>query len=346
MTPDTAPIRPEERFDEERVAAYLAEHLPDLLGGGPIAFEQFPGGKANLTYLARCGDTEVVLRRPPLGPVAPGSHDMEREHTVLAVLHEAFPKAPRSYHLCTDPAVMGKPFFVMERRNGTVVRERWPSSLPDTTPFRRTVAEGLVDTLGELHAVDFVTLGLGGLGRPSGFVPRQVEGWSDRWEKAKEDDVPDMTRLAGRLADSVPVPQAATLLHNDFKLDNTMIAADGSIEAVFDWDMATTGDPLVDLGTTLVYWASPDDAIFPLFAAETVMLHDVMGRDEIVARYAAASSLDLEEVGWYQALACFRIAVILQQIYIRYRRGQTSDERFASLGSLVLPIAADGLRLL
>jgi aminoglycoside phosphotransferase (APT) family kinase protein len=346
VSADTAPIRPEERFDEQRVAAYLAEHLPELLGGGPITFEQFPGGKANLTYLARCGDTEVVLRRPPLGPVAPGSHDMEREHTVLSVLHEAFPKAPRSYHLCTDSDVMGKPFFVMERRKGTVVRERWPSSLPDTPAFRRRVAEGLVDTLGELHAVDFVPLGLGSLGRPSGFVARQVEGWSDRWDKAKEDDVPDMSRLAERLAGSVPVPQAATLLHNDFKLDNTMIASDGSIEAVFDWDMSTTGDPLVDLGTTLAYWASADDAIFPLFAAETVMLHDAMGRDEIVERYGAASDLDVSGVGWYQALACFRIAVILQQIYIRYRRGQTTDERFAALGSLVPPIATDGLRLL
>jgi aminoglycoside phosphotransferase (APT) family kinase protein len=139
---DTAPIRPEERFDEERVEAYLLEHLPDLLGSGPVTFEQFPGGKANLTYLARCGDTEVVLRRPPLGPVAPGSHDMAREHSVLSVLHEAFPKAPRSYHLCTDREVMGKPFFVMERRSGTVVRERWPPSLPDTEAFRRAVASG------------------------------------------------------------------------------------------------------------------------------------------------------------------------------------------------------------
>ena len=173
-----------------------------------------------------------------------------------------------------------------------------------------------------------------------------MEGWTDRWEKAKEDDVPDMTRLSERLADSIPVPQAATLLHNDFKLDNTMLAADGSIEAVFDWDMATTGDPLVDLGTTLAYWASPDDAIFPLFAAESVILHEVMGRDEIVERYAASSDLDVSGVGWYQALACFRIAVILQQIYIRYRRGQTTDERFATLGALVPPIAADGLRLL
>jgi aminoglycoside phosphotransferase (APT) family kinase protein len=173
-----------------------------------------------------------------------------------------------------------------------------------------------------------------------------VEGWTDRWHKAKESDDADMTLLSERLAATIPVPQAATLLHNDFKLDNTMIAADGSIEAVFDWDMATTGDPLVDLGTTLAYWASPDDAIFPLFAAETVMLHDVLSRDGIIARYASTSDLDLSGIGWYQALACFRIAVILQQIFIRYRRGQTTDERFASLGGLVPPIAADGLRLL
>lgn len=346
MPRDTAPIRPEERFDEERVASYLRTHLGDLIGDEPVTFAQFPGGKANLTYLARCGDVELVLRRPPLGRVAPGSHDMSREHRVLAVLHEAFPKAPRSYHLCDDPEVMGKPFFVMERRRGWVVRESWPSELPDTTTFRRSVAEGLVATLAELHRVDFVSLGLADLGRPSGFVARQVQGWADRWEQAKHEDVPDMDRLATELASGAPPPQAATLLHNDFKLDNAMLATDASIEAVFDWDMATLGDPLVDLGTFLAYWASPGDAMFPLFDAESVILHDVMSHDEIVTTYGDATGFDVSDVDWYEALAAFRIAVILQQIHIRYLRGQTSDERFAVLGDMVAPIAASALNSL
>lgn len=340
---DTAPIRPEERFDEERVASYLRTHLGSMLGDGPITFSQFPGGKANLTYLARCGDVELVLRRPPLGEVAPGSHDMRREHSVLAVLHQAFPKAPRSFHLCEDPEIMGKPFFVMERRRGRVVRETWPAALPATGEFRRAVAEGLVDTLGELHGVDFVSIGLSGLGKPSGFVERQVAGWAERWRLARHEDVPDMDRLASRLADSIPVPQAATLLHNDFKLDNAMVGAGGSIEAVLDWDMATLGDPLVDLGTALAYWAAPGDPMFPLFDAESVILHDVMSRHEIVERYAKDTGFDVSAIDWYRALAAFRIAVILQQIYIRYERGQTSDERFAVLGDMVPPIAAAAL---
>jgi aminoglycoside phosphotransferase (APT) family kinase protein len=342
---DTAPIRPEERFTESCVAAYLREHLPEMFGSAPITFEQFPGGKANLTYMARTGDLEVVLRRPPLGPLAPGAHDMGREYRVLSVLTDAYPLAPQAYHLCEDQTVMGAPFVVMERRVGHVVRSVWPSGLEVGPGFRRVVAEHLVDALADLHLVDHNAIGLGALGRPEGFVARQVAGWTDRWRRARHEDVPAMEGLAARLASSVPEPQRAVLLHNDFKLDNTMLADDGSIVAVLDWDMATVGDPLVDLGTMLAYW-SGGDSVSSFAAADSVVLGDVMGIEEIARRYAARTGLDLTSVDWYRALALFRIAVICQQIYIRYLRGQTSDERFSGLGSVVPPMAQAALDLI
>lgn len=342
--PDTVPVRPEERFDESRVAAYLRLHLPDLVGEGPIVFEQFPGGKANLTYLAKAGEVELVLRRPPLGPVAPGSHDMSREHRVLGVLHRAFPKAPRALHLCEDPAVMGKPFLVMERKVGHVVRSAWPEALGGDRE-RRRVAESLVDSLAELHLVDYRALGLAELGRPDGFVARQVAGWSDRWQRARHREVPVMERLAERLGRSIPSPQRAALLHNDFKLDNAMVDHQGSVVAVLDWDMSTLGDPLTDLGTMLAYWGG-GEGVAGAVAADSVLLGEVMRPAEIVERYSAATGLDPTELDWYVALALFRIAVIVQQIHIRWVRGQTSDSRFAELGDLVPEIAEAGLERL
>ncbi len=342
--PDTAPIRDDERFDEARVAAYLRANIPEL-AGADITFAQFPGGKANLTYLARAGDLELVLRRPPHGPVAPGSHDMAREHAVLSVLWQAYPRAARAYLFCEDPDVMGKPFFVMERRHGVVVRGEWPPEFPDDGGVKRRLAEDLVDGLAELHLVDYEAIGLGDLGRPAGFVERQVGGWAKRWELAMTEPVPAMEELATRLVRSIPAPQRATLLHNDYKLDNTMVDYEGNVVAVFDWDMATIGDPLVDLGTALAYWAGPDDAAHLIFGDEAVTMAPWMSRDEVAERYAAATGFDLESLGFYRALAMFRLTVIIQQIYVRWVRGQTRDERFEELGPYVPALAEAGLEL-
>lgn len=341
---DTAPIRPDERFDEARVEAFLRAGLPAIVGDAPVVFEQFPGGKANLTYLARAGETELVLRRPPLGPLAPGAHDMAREYRVLSVLHRSYPKAPRAFLLCEDTDVMGAPFFVMERRHGHVVREAWPSEIPVDDQFRRRVGANLVDALAELHLVDHEALGLGDLGKPDGFLDRQVSGWTGRWERAKDREVPAMDEVARRLAAAIPAPQAATLLHNDFKLDNTMIDETGSIVAVFDWDMSTTGDPLVDVGTTLAYWSGGGLGSFA--AADLVVLGDAFGPEDIIEGYADATGFDLTGIDWYRALGLFRIAVIVQQIYIRWVRGQTKDDRFEGLGELVNPMADGALDLL
>jgi aminoglycoside phosphotransferase (APT) family kinase protein len=344
LSGDTAPIRPEERFDEELVAAYLREHL--ALGDEPVTFAQFPGGKANLTYSCSIGDRELVLRRPPLGPVAPGSHDMRREYRVLSMLHPAYPPAPRAYHLCEDPSIMGDVFFVMERRHGEVIRETWPPGLPDTDDYRRTVAENAVDALSDLHLVDYQALGLGDLGRPEGFVERQVSGWTDRWHRARDGVVPAMDALAGALAADVPTPQAAVVLHNDFKVDNLMVDGEARIVAVFDWDMATLGDPLVDLGTALAYWAGPGDVTYPVLGAQGFTLAGVFPKALVAERYAERTEFGIDRIGFYEALGLFRIAVIIQQIFIRYRRGQTTDERFAMLDAIVPPIAEAALEKL
>ena len=346
--PDTAPIRPEEQFDEAAVAAYLSSTLPELFDGGPIAFDQFPGGAANLTYRAVAADgSEFVLRRAPLGDVARAGHDMEREHRVLSRLWRAFPLAPRAFHYCADPSIMGKPFFVMERRHGVVVRNEWPSSFDDDPDRKRTVATSLVDALADLHAIDPAAVGLHELGRPDGFVERQISGWSRRWDRAKTREVAAMDAVAERLAQRIPTPQRATILHNDYKLDNTMVAGDGSLVAVFDWDMATLGDPLVDAGTMLAYWAQPDDPTYLVFGANAVAIGSVMPKDEVRERYSDRSGLDLSQIAFYESLALFRIAVIIEQIYARYVAGQTSDGRFAAfepLAPMLAEAAATRLR--
>jgi aminoglycoside phosphotransferase (APT) family kinase protein len=343
---DTAPIRPEERFDEAGVAGYLTAHLPDLIGDRAITFDQFPGGAANLTYRAVAGDVELVLRRAPLGAVAAGGHDMAREYQVLSRLWQAYPRAPRAYHFCADESVMGKPFFVMERRRGWVIRDTWPPGFEDRPGVRRHLAVRLVDALAELHRVDPAAVGLDDLGRPDGFVARQVDGWHRRWDAARTRRVPAMSAAATILHERRPEPQAATLLHNDFKLDNTMVDDTGEIVAVFDWDMATRGDPLVDLGTLLAYWVDADGPTYPIFGDRAVTMADHLGKPEILDRYASATGFDLERIAYYEGLALYRIAVIIEQIYARYVGGQTSDERFARFEPLAPILAGAALDVL
>lgn len=329
-------IRPEERFDEATVAAYLRSSLPEIVG--EIGFSQFHGGKANLTYLVTWDGGEAVLRRPPLGPVAPGSHDMSREYRVLSRLWQHYPRAPRALHLCEDASVMGAPFVVMERRRGVVVREGWPGEFDDR--MRRTVARSLVDALAELHLVDADAVGLADLGRPEGFLRRQIDGWSDRWHRAKTRPVEAMDRVAARLGGSVPLSTTDVILHNDFKLDNVVLSSTGDVDAVLDWDMSTRGDPLVDLGTAIAYWPAPDDPITGVFGEGAPYLTPYLAREDVATRYADRTGFDVGDLAFYVGLAYFRIAVIVEQIFARYQAGQTHDERFAALGDLTPLLAA------
>jgi aminoglycoside phosphotransferase (APT) family kinase protein len=339
-TPETIEVRPDERLDEPRLSEYLRGKLPG--SERPLRVRQFGGGAANLTYLLDFEGEEYVLRRPPLGPVAPSAHDMGREFRVLSTLHRVFAPAPRALLSCEDPMVLGAPFFVMERRRGVVVRRTFPSIYASQPDAPRRMAEALVDTLVDLHAVDYASLGLEGLGKAAGFVDRQIEGWRRRWEAARLEDVPDMDLVHRWLADHRPGGGSASLVHNDYKLDNVMLAADdpGRLVAVFDWDMCTLGDPLSDLGALLTYWSEPGDPA-PL-RATAMMPADPRfpAREGLVERYAQRSGRDVSGIAYYHVLGLYRLAVIAAQIYVRFRRGQTQDRRFAAFGPTIPVVAA------
>lgn len=332
--PETIAVRDDERFDYARLAAYLKGKLPGSESSLEVA--QFAGGHANLTYLLRYGAVEYVLRRPPLGPVAPKAHDMGREFRVLSVLYKAYPYAPRAYVFCEDAAVIGAPFFVMERRQGTVVRrvipEHWGGGRDAVV--NRKISEVLIDTLADLHSVDAKSIGLDTLGKPDGFLLRQVEGWLGRYERAKTKELEIATETAAWLRDHLPPSPPPTLLHNDWRLDNMMLDANdpGRCEAVFDWDMCTVGDPLADLGTLLSAWLEVQEA--PPGSGLVTMPSNTPGfltRREAVERYGRRRGVDVDDIAYYYVFGLFKIAVVLQQIYYRYHVGQTKDVRFATM---------------
>ena len=338
---DIIKVRPDEQFDEAQIKAFLRGKLEGT--DQTMTVRQFGGGAANLTYLLTFGDErQYVLRRPPLGPVAPSAHDMAREYKVLSVLHRAFPYAPRAYLFSDDESIIGAPFLVMERRVGTVVRRSLPDHYAHFPDAPRQMSEALVDTLAEFHAVDYSALGLDDLGKPDGFIERQIEGWYRRWHKSKVDDNANMDAAYQWLKHHLPKSMASTLIHNDYKLDNTMFADDdpSKMIAVFDWDMCTLGDPLSDVGALLTYWTQPDD---PPFVQMTSTMpsgdYGFLTRQELIQRYAEKSGRDLTDIRFYHALGAFRLVVIIQQIYIRYVRGQTKDERFAGFGQIVDALA-------
>jgi aminoglycoside phosphotransferase (APT) family kinase protein len=329
---DAVRVRPGEEIDVARVAEFVREHVPGC--AAPLEVLQFPGGHANLTYLLRFGELELVLRRPPQGPLPRGAHDMAREHGVLSVLWREFPLAPRALALCEDPAVIGAPFFIMERRHGLVVRTEVPRELDVRPDGRRRAGLALVDGLADLHAVDPAALGLDGLGRPAGFLDRQLSGWRSRWERAADRERPVFARVHAELAATQPRSLAPALVHNDWKLDNAMLDPDdpGRLHAVLDWDMTTQGDPLVDLGTLLAYWSEPGDRGARRRVTPVTAQRGFPTRAELASRYAARRGASLEAIRWYEAFGLWRLAVILQQLYIRFARGQTADSRFARFG--------------
>ena len=337
---DAAEVRADERFDEARLAAYLAAELPDL--SGPLVVEQFRGGHANLTYLLRIGTTELVLRRPPLGPVAPKAHDMAREFRALRALAPLYLPAPRPVLLCEDTSVIGAVFFLMERRRGIVIRHEWPAELGDDRVLRRRIGEAVVDALADLHRVDVTRPEIAALGKPEGFVRRQVEGWYDRWQRARTRELPVMDELCRWLAERMPESRAVSVVHNDWKLDNAMLSADdpGRLVAVFDWDMTTLGDPLIDLGTFLSYWSEAGDAVPRGTGVNVSALPGFPTRAELAERYRDRTGHDLSSLAWYETFGLFKTAVVLEQIYVRFVRGQTQDERFKLLGGYV-PLLAD-----
>jgi aminoglycoside phosphotransferase (APT) family kinase protein len=338
--------RPDEHLDTARLEPYLRERLEGA--DGTLSVRQFGGGKANLTYLIQFGDREFVLRRPPLGPIPPGAHDMRREHRVLSVLHRRYPPAPRSLLLCEDESIIGAVFVVHERRRGFVIRDDIPSEFAGRPELNRRIGMALVDALADLHLVPPADVGLADLGRPEGFLERQLSGWTRRWQAAQGGELADRAAAEMRpvidwLGRNLPASRGAALLHNDYRLDNSLLdAADpGRIEAVLDWDMCTQGDPLADLGYMLNYWVEPgDEPEWREIAAMPTWRDGFPSRAEAIERYAARTGFDVAAVGWHQVFAAFKLAVIIQQIYIRFVRGQTQDQRFRFYYRRVLGLAA------
>lgn len=351
---DTAPVRPGEELDVAAIARYLRERRTLLSGTKEgeeeITVEQFRNGRSNLTYMLRIRGQEFVLRRPPFGPVAPTAHDMPREYRLLTAIHPFFPLAPRPVLLCEDTTVLGAPFYLMERRHGLVIGDHLPASVGEDLTLRRRVSEAMVDTLAELHGVDIYSSGIVQIGKPEGFVKRQVKGWTERWQRAKTSEVPEMEELTRWLAERLPpeTPHAmATIVHNDFKLDNVMLdRADPSrAVAVLDWEMSTVGDPLVDLGIFLCYWSEQADGETRRGLSAITAAPGWMTRDELVERYAAQTGRDAGRIAFYETFALFKVAVVVQQIYFRYRRGQTRDERFKDYDRHVVGLAQAALEL-
>lgn len=331
---DLIPVRDDEGFDVEQYQTW-ARTQGEIPGGLPTV-AQFSNGKANLTYLLTYGDgTELVLRRPPLGPVAASSHDMSREYRVLSRLWKSYPLAPRAIAYCGDESVIGTTFFVMERRSGIVVKNEVPELFGGgrDVAANRALSTVVVDTLADLHAVDPTECDLHDLGHPDGFVQRQVTGWAERWERSKDEPNAVADEVGEWLGKNLPASGSPTLIHNDWRLDNMAVSPDdpGRAVAVYDWDMATRGDPLADLGTLLATWYEPGEAPSTLNPMPT----DADGwlrRPEAISRYANQTGRDLDQIEWYVVFGTWKLAVVLQQIYIRWVRGQTQDDRFQTLG--------------
>ena len=334
---ETVDVRKGEDFDLEAVELYLREHIEDL-PDGELEVSQFPSGASNLTYLLEIGDWQGVLRRPPLGPVPPKAHDMGRESGILSSLGAVYPLAPKPYFFCEDESVIGAPFYVMERRTGVVLDETFPDDVQPDKELCRAISRAAVDTLVRLHAVDVKEAGLGDLGKPEGFLGRQTEAWISRYDKARTEEIEEVEPLTDWLSRDVPESPPPTVIHNDYKLNNLVLNPEDltEVRAVLDWEMATVGDPLFDLAVSLTYWIEPDDpddlkAVMPT----VTVTPGFMSRRELIDRYEAQSGRDLSDMHWYMVFGYFKLAAILQQIYARWKRGQTEDERFADFGGRV-----------
>lgn len=340
----TAPLRPGEELPVATLEAYLAQHLPDA--SGPLTVAQFPHGHSNLTYLLRSDGKEFVLRRPPFGNQVKTAHDMGREFRVLSKLCSVYPPAPRPYIYCDDTGVLGAPFYVMERRRGVVLRSADNPGLTIDPPTARRLSEALIDNLALLHALDYKAAGLADLGKPEGYVTRQVSGWINRSTNARTDPLPEMDRIAEWLTDHKPTESGAALVHNDYKYDNLVLDPKDltRVVAVLDWEMATVGDPLMDLGTTLGYWVEPGDPE-PARAGAfgPTALPGSLTRQELVARYADKSGHDVSGMLFYYCFGIYKLAVIIQQIYARYVRGHTRDARFARLNERIAALCQTAL---
>ncbi|MGI8535628.1 MAG: phosphotransferase family protein [Mycobacteriales bacterium] len=332
--------------DPSVVGPHLAAALDDPRWGS-CNVALIAGGRSNLTYRVRSPAGLVVLRRPPLGHVLPTAHDMVREHTVMAALAGTKVPVPRMLHLCSDAEVLGQPFYVMELVEGHLCRESLPVGYADRPEQRRAIGEALVEVLAALHEVDPAAVGLGTFGRPEGYLERQVRRWGTQWEATRIAGHDALDRLAVELAGQVPSTQRHTVVHGDYRLDNTILdpAHPGRIAAVLDWEMSTLGDPLTDLGVLLGYWSQADDSgartLATVVPAATV-LPGFPSRAEVASRYADRTGLDLTPLPWYTAFAAFKLAVVCAGIVARVRGGAMVGTGFEGIEERIAPLVEIG----
>lgn len=313
-----------------KVEKYLRnsiEHLPD----SEMSVQQFSEGYSNLTYLLKIGDWEGVLRRPPFGKVPPKAHDMEREYRILEKVHPVFSLAPKPYVYSEDPKVMDKHFYVMEKKPGIVIDDKLPSLYGSSIQAGPAISEGIISTLVQLQAIDYKEAGMSGMGKPEGFLERQVNGWIKRYENSKTDEIGYIAELEKWLKNELPTTKETTIVHNDFKLNNMVLdeQTPGVVNGVLDWELSTIGDPLSDLGSTVAYWGAKSD---PNMGINIVT--DQPGfysRREFVEAYAKKSGRDVSDINYYVTFGFYKLGVILQQIHYRWKIGELKDDRFAEM---------------
>jgi aminoglycoside phosphotransferase (APT) family kinase protein len=346
------------RKGEELPALELDAYLKGLGLGleGQLEVAQYPGGASNLTYLLRYSDRQLVLRRPPFGHKAKGAHDMLREARLMAQLKPVYPYVPSVLAICEDASLLGSEFYVMERLVGVIPRKDMPLGLALDEAQTRALCLEVIDRLIELHQVDYRAAGLAALGKGAGYVGRQISGWVERYQRARTPDVPDFVSVMEWLKTHMPAQDAATrLIHNDYRFDNVVLTvpeADPAVQpmrviGVLDWEMATIGDPLMDLGSTLAYWVQASDPQWRMDARlQPTHLPGMLTRSEVIAYYAERTGFRSENFDFYEVYGLFRLAGILQQIYYRYFHKQTDNPAFAGFGLRVSELHEECLRLI
>lgn len=328
------------------VERFFADRVPGAAGS--LRFSLISGGRSNLTYRVEDEHGQCwVLRRPPLGHVLPTAHDMSREFRVLAALADTDVPVARPLALCEDPSVNDAPFYVMEYAPGIVLTETLPPGYATRADDRRRIGDALVDVLVRLHAVDFRAVGLAEFGRPAGYLERQLRRWAQQWERSQTGALAEIDELRARLERALPESPPATLVHGDYRLGNLALdpADPGRVVAVYDWEMATLGDPLADLGYTLIYWIEAGDTDDSRLVPGVTAAPGFPGRAALLERYARASGRDVTHVDFYQVLALYKLAVISEGIYARWQQGKTLGEGFESLGRAAAPLAARALAI-
>jgi aminoglycoside phosphotransferase (APT) family kinase protein len=324
-------VRAGEELDLARLQPFLAERFGH---SGPVSVEQFPSGHSNLTYLVRLGNRELVLRRPPFGSKVRSAHDMAREHRVLSKLHAAYPAAPKALVYCDDLSILNAPFYLMEPIRGMIIRRDPPLGVPFPPETARRLSQAFLDSLALLHRLDYAAIGLADLGKPQGYLERQVKGWIERYHNSKTHPLPEVERISAWLGERMPASHRTALIHNDYKYDNVVLDPGDPtrIVGVLDWEMCTLGDPLSDLGTALAYWTDPRDSDeLQEIRSSPSTLPGTLTRAQLVERYAEATGHDPGDMIFYLTFARFKVAVIIQQIYYRYAQGLTQDARFAAM---------------